>query len=135
MNWDWTPRRVYDRLGYDEPEAFAVSARAERYTEMRDTTPHERLEQEKDRCTGRTTVVLAQAVAHAMNGYEVVLVGRDVQMSKDLVRRATDMLLQLATPMERGQLVWNERMARLVAHSIVATKTDRYVVLHDHADP
>lgn len=133
QDWTWTPGRVYTRLNLDDPDHFARRARDARHARLCDGVSAEVLAAECERCTGRTTRILAEAVAHAMNGQQVLLVGGTVDACEDLVDRARGMLYGLTPAGERGLPWWAERAERIQATRPASELPPAStVVLYDH---
>lgn len=140
MTWKWTPQRVYDCLNYEDPKQFAENARA-RHEVRRRNEPLERYAAEKNRQTGRTTIVLAEAVAHALNGYVVVLHGRDESTSREMAETARRFIRALARRVgsHRDDLTWINAEHRVQAthDTMAAVAIDGVptVILYDHENP
>lgn len=92
--WSWSPRRVYEFLQLEDPEEFAARIRLERLPLRVETYSKERMESEADRQTGRTTLRMAAAAAHALNGHTVVIRSENKALEKCSFETARDMVIR-----------------------------------------
>lgn len=131
-DWSWTPEKVYEALGYEDPETYATRVRADPVRDEWRRTWHESHQAEIPiRQTGRTSRVIARAVAHMLNGEQVFLSAPSVALEESLVGR----VIKAAAAVKLGAWPTPRSWRRRNKYPKQFNNPSGFVLVRDHSTP